>query len=98
MLQAGEAQYATVFPPELVPVAEKLPNLEVVRRPSIVGWYVAMNTMKKPFNDPRVRQALNHCGGQGGLLQGGGERLLHPLALAPAGTARLLRAAEALCL
>ncbi len=33
MLQAGEAQYATVFPPELVPVAEKLPNLEVVRPP-----------------------------------------------------------------
>ncbi len=61
MLQAGEAQYVTSFPPELVPVAEKLPALEVVRRPSIVGWYVAMNTMKKPFSDPRVRQALNYA-------------------------------------
>jgi glutathione transport system substrate-binding protein len=61
MLQAGEAQFITPLPPEMVAVAERNADLEVVKRPSIVGWYVAMNTMKKPFDDVRVRQALNHA-------------------------------------
>ncbi|TBW41178.1 glutathione ABC transporter substrate-binding protein [Siculibacillus lacustris] len=61
MLQAGEIQYAVPFPSELVAVAEKIPTLSVVKEPSIVEWYVAINTMKKPFDDLRVRQALNHA-------------------------------------
>ncbi|WP_328702935.1 glutathione ABC transporter substrate-binding protein [Arenibaculum pallidiluteum] len=61
MLQAGEAQFVTPLPPEMVAVAERNPNLEVVKRPSIVAWYVAMNTMRKPFDDVRVRQALNYA-------------------------------------
>lgn len=61
MLQAGEAQMITPVPSEMVKVIEKNPAIEVVNQPSIVEWYVAMNTMKKPFDDPRVRQALNYA-------------------------------------
>jgi glutathione transport system substrate-binding protein len=61
MMQAGEVQYALPFPPELVGVAEKNPNLTIVKEPSIVEWYVAINTLKKPFSDVRVRQALNYA-------------------------------------
>lgn len=61
MLQAGEAQFITPLPPEMVTVAERNADLEVVKRPSIVGWYVAMNTLKKPFDDVRVRRALNYA-------------------------------------
>ncbi|SKA27064.1 glutathione ABC transporter substrate-binding protein GsiB [Consotaella salsifontis] len=61
MLQAGEAQFIMPMPPEMVPVAEKNPNVDLVKTPSIVATYVALNTMKKPFGDVRVRQALNYA-------------------------------------
>ncbi|HRK24855.1 MAG TPA: glutathione ABC transporter substrate-binding protein [Beijerinckiaceae bacterium] len=59
MLLAGEAHAIAPLPPEQVSVAEANPAIDVVRRPSIVTWYMAMNTRKAPFNDVRVRQALN---------------------------------------
>ena len=61
MLQAGEAQFVFPLPPELVPVASANKALEVVRTPSIVVRYVSLNTVKKPFDDIRVRQALNYA-------------------------------------
>ena len=61
MLQAGEAQFITPVPPEMVKVIRANASLEVVERPSIVNWYVALNTHKKPFDDVRVRQALNYA-------------------------------------
>jgi glutathione transport system substrate-binding protein len=61
MVQAGEVHYALPFPTELVGVAEKNPNLVVTKEPSIVEWYVAINNMKKPFDNLKVRQALNYA-------------------------------------
>lgn len=61
MLQAGEAQFIYPLPPEVASVAEKNPKLDVIAKPSIVTWYASMNNMKKPFNDLRVRQALNYA-------------------------------------
>lgn len=61
MLQSGEAQFVPSFPPELTEVAEKNPNIEVTKEPSIFEWYVALNNMKKPFDDIRVRKALNYA-------------------------------------
>lgn len=61
MLQTGEAQFVPSFPPELIQVAEKNPNVAVNPTPSIVEFYVSMNNMKKPFDDVRVRQALNYA-------------------------------------
>jgi glutathione transport system substrate-binding protein len=61
MLQAGEAQFITPVPSEMMKVLERNPDLTIVDAPSIVNWYVALNTHKKPFDDVRVRQALNYA-------------------------------------
>lgn len=61
MLQAGELQYVPDFPTELVQVAQKIPTLDVTTAPSIYEFYASMNMMKKPFDDVRVRQALNYA-------------------------------------
>jgi glutathione transport system substrate-binding protein len=60
-LQAGEAQFIYPVPPEMVAVVEKNAALKLVNEPSIVVRYAAMNTMKKPFDDLRVRHALNYA-------------------------------------
>ena len=61
MLQTGEAHYIYPMPTEMVAVVEKNPKLALETLPSIVTWYTAMNNMKKPFDNPKVRQALNYA-------------------------------------
>lgn len=61
LLRSGEAQMITPIPPQQAVVIEHDPKLALINDPSIVVRYIAMNVMKKPFNDPRVRQALNHA-------------------------------------
>lgn len=61
MLQAGEAQFIYPIPPQLAKVIQNNPKLDLVTGPSIIARYMAMNVNKKPFNDPRVRVALNHA-------------------------------------
>lgn len=58
-LQAGETQFIYPMPTELVKVVEKSPTLDIVASRSIFARYVAMNTLRKPFNDARVREAMN---------------------------------------
>ncbi len=61
MLQAGEAQFIYPLPAELAKAAQGNPNIQVITAPSIIARYVAMNNLKKPFDDIRVRQALNYA-------------------------------------
>lgn len=61
MLQTGEAQFVPNFPPELMQVVQNNPQLQVETSPSIVEWYVALNSTKEPFGNKLVRQALNHA-------------------------------------
>ncbi|MFC0409794.1 glutathione ABC transporter substrate-binding protein GsiB [Roseomonas elaeocarpi] len=61
MLQTGEAQFIYPLPPEMAAVVQRAPNVEIVDAPSIIARYVSMNCMQKPFNDVRVRQALNYA-------------------------------------
>jgi glutathione transport system substrate-binding protein len=61
MLEAGEAQMITPIPPQQAQVIQHNPKLDLINNPSIVARYIAMNVNKKPFDDPRVRQALNHA-------------------------------------
>jgi glutathione transport system substrate-binding protein len=61
MLRSGEAQFIFPLPPESVELLAKDAKLMIEKTPSIVIHYVALNTQKKPFDDPRVRQALNYA-------------------------------------
>lgn len=59
MLQTGEAQFISPVPSEQMKVLEKKTNLEMLQVPSVVTRYLSMNETKKPFDDIRVRQAVN---------------------------------------
>ena len=61
MLRTGEAQYIFPVPPEQVKILEGESNLVVVKEPSIIERYVAFNMTKKPFDNLKVRQALNYA-------------------------------------
>jgi glutathione transport system substrate-binding protein len=61
MLQTGEAQFIFPMPPEMIPVVQNNPKIAVVEVPSIIGRGASLNLMKKPFDDLRVRQALNYA-------------------------------------
>ena len=61
MLAAGEAQFIYPVPPELIRSLEGSPTITVFDEPSILGRYIALNNMRKPFDDQRVRLALNYA-------------------------------------
>ncbi len=62
VMQTGEAQFAFPIPYEQISVLEKNPKLDVIDdAKSIMARYVSMNTSAKPFNDVRVREAINYA-------------------------------------
>ncbi len=61
MLEAGEAHYIYPLPTEMVKVVQNNPMIDVINAPSIIPRILTMNTMRKPFDDIRVRQALNYA-------------------------------------
>lgn len=61
VLRTGEAHFAFPVPYEQAAVLQATPGLEVVSGPSIIARYVSMNTLKKPFDDVRVRKAINYA-------------------------------------
>jgi glutathione transport system substrate-binding protein len=61
MLQTGEADFIYPFPTEQVEKAEGDANIVLDRTDSTIARYVTLNILKKPFDDIRVRQALNHA-------------------------------------
>ncbi len=61
MLRAGQAHYVYPMPAELLRVAEKDPNIDIIKQPSIIARYLMMNMQCKPFQDVRVRQAINYA-------------------------------------
>ncbi|WP_330220441.1 glutathione ABC transporter substrate-binding protein [Neobacillus mesonae] len=61
MLQTGEADFIYPIPTEQAEAVNGKDGIIVENKPSIVARYMSMNTMKKPFNDVRVRQAINYA-------------------------------------
>ena len=61
MMQTGEAHFTFPVPYEQAEVLKTKPNLELVAAPSIVHRYLSMNTLQKPFDNPKVRQAINYA-------------------------------------
>lgn len=61
MLQTGEAQFAFPIPYEQAGVLEKNSKLELVASPSIMQRYISMNVTQKPFDNLKVREAINYA-------------------------------------
>lgn len=61
MLRTGEAQFIFPVPPEQVKSLEGESGIEVTVSPSIIERYIAFNTKMKPFDNPKVRLALNYA-------------------------------------
>src|SRR3954452_17868332 len=61
VMQTGEAQFTFPVPYELADPLKAKSDLEVVAGPSIVLRYLSMNTQQKPFDNPKVRQAIAYA-------------------------------------
>ncbi|WP_159566755.1 glutathione ABC transporter substrate-binding protein GsiB [Budvicia diplopodorum] len=61
MMQTGEAHFAYTIPYEQAKLLEKNDKLEMVSAPSIIQRYLSFNVLQKPFDDLKVRQAINYA-------------------------------------
>ncbi len=59
MLQTGEADMIKPVPFEQVKVLEGKKDIDIIVSPSIFHRFMSMNTLQKPFDNPKVREALN---------------------------------------
>jgi peptide/nickel transport system substrate-binding protein len=61
MLLTGEADIIHTVPPDDVPMVQADPLTEVIRGQSFTTQYLGFNNQRAPFNDVRVRQAINYA-------------------------------------
>src|SRR5262249_45700121 len=61
MLESGGADVIVNIPTEEIPRLRKDPRFTIESSPTARALYVVMNVAKKPFDDLRVRQALNYA-------------------------------------
>ena len=70
MMRTGEAHFTFPVPFEQAAVLEKEPNINMVAAPSIIARYLNMNMLQKPFDNPKVRQAINYAVDRDALIAG----------------------------
>ncbi len=61
MLKTGEVQFIWPLPSEQIDNVKSDSKVTIDKSPSIIERYVVLNVTQKPFNDKRVRQALNYA-------------------------------------
>ncbi len=61
MLQTGEATFAFPVPFEQAKRLESNAKLNVITTPSIMQRYISLNVTQKPFDNPKVREALEYA-------------------------------------
>lgn len=61
MLKTGEANFAFPIPYEQAKLLEKNTKLDLVTSPSIMQRYISFNVTQKPFDNPKVREAINYA-------------------------------------
>jgi len=61
MLQAGQIDVMMNVPPESITVLDSDPSVQIYRMTALLVNYVQIPRMVAPFNDIRVRQALNYA-------------------------------------
>lgn len=60
-LRSGEIDWTDNVPPQQVSSLADDDEVELGRVPSVDYWYMSMNFEKKPFDDPKVRQAIAYA-------------------------------------
>jgi dipeptide transport system substrate-binding protein len=82
-LQAGECQVAPYPSPADIEKLKADPNLQVLQQEGLNVGYVSMNVTKKPFDDVRVRQAMNMAIDKDAIIkavfQGAGKPAVNPI-------------------
>lgn len=58
-LKAGECHVMSLPNPSDIPAMEAHPDINVLKKEGLNVGFLALNTQKKPFDDPRVRRAMN---------------------------------------
>lgn len=61
MLKTGEVDFIYPLPEDQTESLKGSNDVEVEETPSIIKRYVSMNNNKEPFNDVKVRQAINYA-------------------------------------
>ena len=61
MLKTGEADFIYPMPTEQVSEVEGDSNIVIDKIDSTIVRYITLNTMKKPYDDLKVRQAINYA-------------------------------------
>ncbi len=84
-LLAGEIDICQTVPSELLDTLAKTPGLQVKTAPSTQPKWMEMNVTKAPFDDVRVRQAMNYAVDKDLLIEAiyGGRAVALPGALSP---------------
>ncbi|EGQ24123.1 ABC transporter substrate-binding protein [Sporosarcina newyorkensis] len=70
VLLSGEADFIDGMNPEDAKTVEKDEKLKLVKRPSFNEGFMVMNTQKVPFDDVKVRQAINMAIDKKALVDG----------------------------
>jgi len=61
LVETGQAHVAVRVPPQDVQRLNARPDIDVVTTPSVRTIFLYFNHTKKPFDDVRVRKAINHA-------------------------------------
>ena len=69
-LEAGDVMMINNVPPDKVPRLKKNPEIDVLAARTNRVMYVSIRTDRPPFNDKRVRQAMNYAIDKEALTQG----------------------------
>jgi glutathione transport system substrate-binding protein len=69
MMQTGEANFTFPVRYEQAELLKAKSNIELSGTPSIVHRYLTMNTMQKPFDNPKVREAINYAINKDALIK-----------------------------
>lgn len=82
-LQTGAVDIASNVPPQMVEQLKADSKLNIVSLPSTRFFFLVLDTTKRPFNDVRVRQAVNYAIDQDALIRavqaGHGHKLAQPI-------------------
>ena len=61
MLKTGRTDMILNVPPESIPILEMSPHIRILKVPATRSYFAEINCTKPPFDDVRVRRALNQA-------------------------------------